>query len=371
MVVSLSNINIKFIYYSFFFVFLSFTLPCSYSVGQGIGIWTSSAELATIPMSGRAWEEVLKAANTADSNDATVSNQDSDNNVQILASAIVYARTGNTVYKDKVIAAIERLVFAGKPSSNTLAWARETCAYVMAADLVGYRTSSFSDWLRNIAEDYIALDNRTILEMFLMRPNNWGTMAFGTLSAIYRYLGDDLRLNEIRDYWIQCVIGPKPDFLKYGSNLSWHVDQNNLRWINPVGAVKEGISIDGTQSDDMRRGGSFCVPPLFTSYPWEALQGLVTAARILDRAGLSIWSIGDSAIYRAVNILEVKYAQDFDIKWKAIGDDVWILPFVDAAYGTNLSRNTAEPRRLWNHGKIAGWGYIIVDDGHTNNDEVN
>ncbi len=197
-------------------------------------------------------------------------------------------------------------------------------------------------------------------------------MAFGTLSAIYRYLGDSLRLKEIRDYWIQGVIGPKPGFLKYGSDLSWHVDENDLRWINPASAVKDGISIDGIQSDDMRRGGSFRVPPLLTNYPWEALQGLVTAARILDRAGLSIWGIGDSAIFRAVNILEVKYPQDFDDRWKALGDDVWILPFVDAAYGTNFSANTADPGWLWKHGKIAGWGYIVADgDARTGYGERN
>ncbi len=65
-------------------------------------------------------------------------------------------------------------------------------------------------------------------------------------------------------------------------------------------------------------------------------MGIFTSARILDRAGLPIWDIADSAIFRAVNILKIKYTQDFDEQWKALGDDVWFLLFVDAAYGKLL-----------------------------------
>ena len=64
-------------------------------------------------------------------------------------------------------------------------------------------------------------------------------MAFGSLCAIYRYLSDEVMLNDIRNYWIQSVQGPQPSTLQYGDDLSWHVDESNLRLINPVGATKK------------------------------------------------------------------------------------------------------------------------------------
>jgi hypothetical protein len=36
-----------------------------------------------------------------------------------------------------------------------------------------------------------------------------------------------------------------------------------------------------------------------SGYPWEHLQGVLMAARILERAGLSIWGVADQAIHRA------------------------------------------------------------------------
>lgn len=335
-----------------------------------IGIWTSAEELAEKPMSGLPWEKLKAAADDADPNMAFVSDQDSNNNVQILAAAIVYARTGDETYQAKVTAACGKLAGAGYPllapgiaeeDNRTLAWARETGAYALAADLSGYRTPEFEDWLRDMAEEYVAADNRTLLYMFHLRPNNWGTHAFGSLCAIYAYLQDTTRLAEVRDYWIQAVIGPKPDELEYGGpdlDLSWHVDVNDLRLINPKGAVKEGLNIDGITPDDMRRNGSFSNPPpaSSTTYHWGALQGQVSGGRILERMGMPIWDVADSALYRAGYALQVRWENDFS-GWKAEGDDLWLLPFFDDAYGTNWS--DAQPERMWQHGKNAGWPYVV------------
>ena len=91
-----------------------------------IGIWTSRSELADLPLTSEAWLRTLSAANVASPYGATVSDQGSNNNAEILAAGIVYARLGEAVYKDKVHAAIESLVRDGKPAGRTLAWGRET-----------------------------------------------------------------------------------------------------------------------------------------------------------------------------------------------------------------------------------------------------
>jgi hypothetical protein len=327
-----------------------------------IGIWTSSAELADIPMSGCAWDKVLAEADAVDPNQADVSNQDGQNNVGILACGIVYARNGVQTYKDKVITACEKLVQGGKPADRTLAWSRETGAYVMAADLVGYRTTAFEDWCLNMAEVYVASDGRTILEMFKARPNNWGGHGFGALCAIYAYLGNTTRLNEIRSHWILMVTGPKPAETTYGE-LWWQADEVNPVLINPQGAMKSGHNVDGIIPDDMRRGGSFKFPPGHTDYNWEHLQGTLSAARVLDRAGLSIYTVDNSALYRAAYALQVRLENAYGA-WAAAGDDEWMMPYFDEAYSLNWA-DSYDPctSRIYDHGKNAGWGYVTLGSG--------
>jgi len=339
---------------------VSIMFPYSISHAQQIGIWTATDEIADIPTDNCAWDKVKSAADSANPGSATVSDQNSNTNAQILAAAIVYIRTDAQEYRNKVVYAIEKLVSEGKPSMDTLAWSRETAAYVMAADLVGYRTAAFEDWCRKMAEIWVASDGRTMLKMFKERPNNWGSHAFASLSAIYAYLHDYHHLKEIRDFWILAVTGPKPRETRYGSDLSWHLDKKNPRLINPYGSVKEGINIDGLFPDDMRRGGAFSNPPEHTGYPWEHLQGLIVAARILDRMRLSIWDIDNKAIYRAAQALQVRLEKSCG-GWKAEGDDEWLLPFLDAAYGTNWSSAyDLCSSRAFKHGKNAGWGWITL-----------
>jgi hypothetical protein len=126
--------------------------------------------------------------------------------------------------------------------------------------------------------------------------------------------------------------------------------------INPLGANKEGMNIEGVIPDDLRRGASLREPPAHTGYPWEFLQGVIMAARILERAGMPVWEVGDRAIYRAAYALQVRF-QDKYGGWAAQGDDEWMLPFLDEAYGTNWSREGVHPR-LWQYGKNAGFGYV-------------
>jgi hypothetical protein len=337
-----------------------------------LGLWTSVEELADKPMSGPAWQRVKNDADKAKSEDANVSDQNSNNNVEILAAGIVYARTGIQSYKDKVLFAIEKLILEGqppKPSGDVLAWSRETGAYALAADLVDYRTVEFEIWLRNMVEVWGGAGNETMLAMFKRRPNNHGTQAFGSLVAVYAYLQDSLRLKEIRDYWIQGVTGPNPGYTYGGpdNDFSWHVDQGNYRLINPKGAIKEGLDIDGLMPDDIRRNGSFSnpPPPPATPYHWEGLQGIIMAAYIFERIGIPIWDVGDSAIYRSFHILEVRWENMFG-GWAAEGDDEWMLPFVDAAYNTQFSKDQS---RLWDHGKNAGWGYVVWNPDKTNINE--
>jgi hypothetical protein len=152
------------------------------------------------------------------------------------------------------------------------------------------------------------------------------------------------------------VRGPNPGWL-YG-NLSWHADPESPRQINPPGATKEGMLVDGALPDDLRRGGSFADPPGHTDYPWGALQGLVVAARVLERHDpqLVIWHVEDKAIHRAARLMHVSWEQEYG-GWAAQGDDAWLPHFLDEAYGTFWA--APDDPESWEAGKNAGWPYVL------------
>src|SRR6185503_14954001 len=69
------------------------------------GIWISNEELQAIPTSGTAWQ-YLKYRADQPSGIPKVSNQNDPENVQVLAKALVYARTGIESYRTQVIASV-------------------------------------------------------------------------------------------------------------------------------------------------------------------------------------------------------------------------------------------------------------------------
>lgn len=322
------------------------------------GIWTSPEELRQMPTSGAAWDAVKLAADQLPANPSpNLDNQIDETNVRVLAAAIVYSRTGDVTYKNKVVSALEK-VETFTPKGRSLAWARETGAYAMAADLIGYRTPAFEKKMRDMAETYKCSElNRTMLEMMKHRPNNWGHHAFGSLTAIYSYLGDTAKLQEVRDHFVASLTGQKT-IAKYGE-LGWQCDKNNPRWINAancsISCEGQTINVDGLVGDDMRRGSVTCKPdPKVTGYPWEGLQGMVMGARVLERAGMSVWDVENKAICRAVSALQ---GGRFGDGWKASGDDVWQLVITDKACGTNWAAEYDAIK--WKHGKNTGWPYVV------------
>ena len=327
------------------------------------GIWSSRAELALLPMTGPGWNAVLADA-SKDTSNPDVGNQNDNTNCYVLAAAIVAERlaaageTDEAVrYRKKVVDAVEKIVRDGQPDgSRTLAWGREIGAYVMAADLVGYRTEAFENYLKDAADKWICSDrHQTLHEMTLERPNNWGAMGFGTMCAIYTYLGDKNSLQTIRDIWMTTIVGPSAKSFRYGADLSWQADPKNPMVINPAGSSKEGLSLDGLQPEEMRRGAPFTTQNITpTGYPFEALQGWIMAARILERQGMPIWEEGDRALYRAVYALQVYLTERYGTSWSFSGDDLWMLEFVDRVYGSDFAKN----KQVWGHGKNAGYPYV-------------
>ncbi|MCX7825584.1 MAG: alginate lyase family protein [Verrucomicrobiae bacterium] len=257
------------------------------------GVWISRAELAAMPMTGPAWEQ-LKAHAEKPAGRPRLSDQDQRNNVLVLAQALVFARAGGERFRAEVrrqcLAAI-----GTERGGRTLALGRELAAYVIAADLVGLEPEEnrrFSEWLRRCLDEKLV--GKTLRSTHEQRPNNWGTHAGASRAAVAAYLGDRAELDRTAHVF-RGWLGEREAYagFQFGKDLSWHADPSRPLGINPRGATRRGQSIDGVIPDDMRRGGSFRFPLGRTNYPWGALEGAVVMAEVLRRQGYDAWSWGD------------------------------------------------------------------------------
>ena len=300
-------------------------------------------------MSGKAWE-ALKSAADGPAGTPLLSDQDQENNVLVLAKALVFARTGVEEYRTEVrsqcMAAIDTELGAG---ARTLALGRELAAYVIAADLVGLTAAedqAFRAWLHRCLSE--TLDGNTLVSTHEDRPNNWGTHAGASRAAVAAYLGDRAELDRTAQVF-KGWLGDRSAYagFSYG-DLSWQADPARPVGVNPAGTAKLGESIDGVLPDDMRRGCGFQFPPCSTGYVWEALQGATVQAEILYRQGYDTWSWGDRALLRAVHFLyelDRRYGG-----WWAEGDDEWNVWVVNHAYGTTFPATSPAGA-----GKNMGW----------------
>lgn len=299
-----------------------------------IGIWISKEELASLPMEGPAWENVVQVADERGGG-PNISDQNHDNDVRVLAKALVYARTGQTSYREEVVQNLMEAI-GTEDGGRTLALGRNLVSYVIAADLINLpenpeENAAFSDWLRETLTE--ELEGLTLQTTHELRPNNWGTHAGASRAAVALYLGDTAELEQTAQVF-KGWLGDRNTYagFEFGKDW-WQADEDNPVAINPVGAEIDGHSVDGAQPEEMRRGGKFEWPPKETGYPWEALQGSLVQAEILSRAGYDTWQWEDQALLRAVRFL-------YEIEWPAGGDDQWQLWLINHVYSTDYEAET-------------------------------
>jgi hypothetical protein len=313
------------------------------------GLWISRAEIAARPASGAAWNAMKAGADAGGT--ATIADQDSDHDVNTLAAALVAARTGAAAYRDRAVAGIAAAI-GTEAGGRTLALGRNLPSYVVAADVVNLPAINpavdgrLRAWLSALrAKD---LGGDTLISTHELRPNNWGTMAGAARIAADAYLGDSADLRRAAAVF-RGWLGERSAYagFSYG-DLSYQADPSAPVGVNPAGATKAGVSIDGAIPDDMRRGCPFAPTPCHTDYPWEALQGAVVQAELLSRQGHDAWSWGDRALLRAA-----RYLLGLDSKlggWWATSDDTWQPWLLNRAYRASLPATTPS-----SPGKVMAW----------------
>ena len=315
-------------------------------------VLVSVETLRTKPMSGAAWNG-LKAVADQSVGTLTLSDQDENSDITVLAKALVYARTGTAAYRSAVVAALKAAV-GTESGGRTLALGRNLPSIVIAADLVSLRTADaafdtdrFRPWLRSLLTK--VLDEQTLVSTHELRPNNWGAHAGAARVAVAAYLGDATQLARAAKVF-QGWVGSRTAYagFRFGDDLSWHCDPTKPVGINPA-CTKNGVDIGGAIPDDMRRGGSFRWPPPATNYAWENLQGSLLQAELLRAAGYDTFNWQNKALLRAVRFLYDR------AKWPATGDDEWQTWLIDARYGT--SYKLAPPIRFGKNFGFTDWIY--------------
>jgi hypothetical protein len=313
------------------------------------GIWIGRAELAARPTSGTAWTHLLEAAGRPCPWPA-LGNQEDPANVCVMAKALVFARTGTAPHRADVLESLRTLMGAGPYRGRALALARELPAYVIAADLVelpsadGTLDREFRTWLRMVLRTPTSGGPRTLVQSQEQRPNNWGTHAGAARAAAAAYLRDETELARTASVF-KGYLGDRDTYagFTYGER-SWQCDPSHPVGINPPGCMKNGHSLDGVLPDDQRRSGPFTWPPPKQNYVYEALQGALAQAIILDRAGYDAFAWQERALLRAFEWLHREAA------FPAKGDDEWEPHVVNFFYRTRFP--AAVPARP---GKNVGW----------------
>jgi hypothetical protein len=321
----------------------------------------------------------MKASADAALGTPNLSDQNSNVDVQVLAKALVYARTGVLSYRNDVVSAITTITnnHTEAGSTETLPFCRGLVSYVIAADLVGLDAdlnSSFKSYL-TFMKTFAATNGATMIGSSDTRPNNQGLHCQASRLAIARYLGDTADVAHV-EMTFKGWLGNRASYsgFTYGTDKSWQYDWNGTTsaapvGINPVGATlviaSASRNVDGVMPDDQRRvcdngikancvgldnpyhcctgtgtgscqyniaATSTCLssPPVGTTWPpqrslyaWGALAPALTVAEMLYNAGVSdIWTYQSSALKRAADWLNnTTFAADGGLSSSTSADD--------------------------------------------------
>lgn len=303
------------------------------------GIWVDPEALADYPASGPAWEAIEDEA-SGDLGTADVSDQDSEHDTRTLAAALVCVRLEDPGVCDKARAAVVSAI-GTEEGGRWLAVGRNMVAYVIAADLLGLRAdddpesdgSKVEAWFANMQERTLQHNNDPDEQVPLVSFGS-GSNASAQEGAVYialaAFLEDEDRLEHGWETYRTYVCDPgatDPENidLDKGIQAGWAHDDDDPCAIAPAGAEKvvpgglpgagETHRLDGAIINDMRRGDDYQWPPVYTQYPWVGIEGFVSAAVLLDRAGYPAFQIADEAPWRALDYLWFLREQT--------GDDAW------------------------------------------------
>ena len=308
--------------------------------------WLAPEDIAALSDTGLAWDNVVEWSDEAIL-EVNICDQNDADDIRALSRALVGIRNDDA---DKIAEARTALIDVIGTEDNLdctpLGPARQLGTWILVAELVGFETAADETLFRDWVVEMLTFDvtTWTVTSIHEVRPNNWGTHAGFSRTVAALYLNDHDEYLAARDVF-RGWLGERDVYsdFDYG-NTCWQSAPLEPVGINPVGATLliegELRSVDGALPEEMRRvtgvdDSSAGCPPTYPfaaePYAWEALQGAVALAAVLDRQGEDVWEWSDQALLRATEWLVNEAGYD------PSGDDEWILHMINHAYGTDYT----------------------------------
>ena len=307
----------------------------------GDGILLSHAQLMALPTSGPGWDALVARVASPYGGAYSLGVRD-DSNKDVLANALVGARTNRADLKGFVRDRIAKMMTTPRNSGDVLATLRQLQAYVISADVIELK--SFDPALDGKFRVWLAAEVRagysggggggSVISTHDRKPNNFGTHAGAARLAAALYLGDAAEYKAARDVWYGWATGDQASVsaTRAWSGTTWQCGDGRSYGINPVGCSRGGASLDGVIPEDQRRCGEFSATPCATNYIHGATDGMTLSFWIMARRGEKVWEWGDRAALR-------------QMQWKYRAGQPpysgfrWQIPVIEKAYGIDLPGN--------------------------------
>jgi hypothetical protein len=344
-------------------------LPSSHLLPTAGAMWISKSELLNLPTSGDAWERMSLTA-YGDWGRANLRDRGNKHDIDTLAGALVYGRTGDPALRirvrDEILAAKQTLDEAAEwqTRSGVLSASRQIGGYVIAADLIDLKNfdvnvdNEFRSWLAAIRTTNIGTHGRwkDITYTCENSTSNWGTFACASRIAASIYLGDTADVDRsaavLQAYFGERSLYPadapgENGYFEHtaGYQSSWACAEDQWTGINPT-CARFGVDIDGALVEDASRGGACCVlQGNGIMYSWEALQGLVVSTELLSRTGRygDPYSWSNRALKRSLDFMQRS-------GWGVTSRATYVPWIANARYGTSY------PAPSTSDGRIMSWG---------------
>jgi len=281
------------------------------------------SDLMSKPTSGPGWD-FLKAQASAVWETPELSKLDTKTPAMVMAAALVYARTGDVSYRDKVIAAITKVPGTEKKTDVVLPFARNVFGYVVAADLVGMPlnsvTSNGQTWLAFLQQARTEQFPGNTRWISLEKTSgdsagNWNAYALSSHLAISIVLGDEVAAaRDIAVYrrFLGDTTSPWPAFnpttgYSWNNNgRTWDLSPTLQRGINPdkPGDPRSGaIIVDALRHTTLTSVACCKVDLAGRAYTEETLDALMAINMVLKARGMDFTDFQNQAIRRAYAFL--------------------------------------------------------------------
>jgi hypothetical protein len=318
----------------------------------------SKADLMALPTSGPAWEALLTWAN-GPAGAPDLRDQDRRHGVITLASALVYARTGDRAYGERARTQIMAAVGTERRGADNsiLSLGRQLGSYVLAADFIGLSgpdDERFRAWLSDIRTRELAGHGRwtALTATHEDAPNNWGAFTGASRIAASLYLGDTQDVAKAAQV-LRGFLGDRSSWDRFQpveGAASWACDPDEFVPVNPP-CRRGGVDLDGAIVRDIDRGGNRKWPPGRDGigYTLESLQGLTLQAELLTVNGYGdAWRWSNSALRRAAALV-TRSGEAGGLTWNRSEVSYHVPWILNARYGLDLPTEPAGIGRVFGY----------------------